>query len=223
MSRKYVVAILITAFLLQPISVFAGPPTGGHGPRGDFHGDFRGGRDFHGGCVAHRLPAGYISLIVAGLTYLYCEGLFYRYSQAGYVVVSPPVGAVVPALPPAYTTVIINGAPYYVYGYTYYTPVPAGYMVVTAPTTAVPVAAPAATNAAPTVSSQTAPSSAASTTAKSEDKSDAAVFEIYIANDNGSYTLVTLKKTDKGFVGPQGELYPNHPTVEELKARYTKK
>ncbi|MDD5085240.1 MAG: DUF6515 family protein [Candidatus Omnitrophica bacterium] len=223
MLKRYIVTILIAAFLMQPFSAFAGPPGGGHGSRGDFHGDPHGRGDFHGDYVAHRLPAGYISLIVAGLTYLYCEGLFYRYSQAGYVVVPPPVGAVVPALPPGYTMVIVNGAPYYVYGYTYYAPAPAGYMVVTAPATAVPVAVPTATPAAPPVSSQAASSGATSAATKAEDKSDTTAFEIYIANDNGSYTLVTLRKTDKGFVGPQGELYPNHPTVEELKARYTKK
>jgi hypothetical protein len=48
-------------------------------------------------------------------------------------------------------------------------------------------------------------------------------YEIHIPNDNGSFMLITLKKTDKGFIGPQGEFYSDHPTVEQLKQRYIKK
>ena len=47
--------------------------------------------------------------------------------------------------------------------------------------------------------------------------------ETYIPNGNGSFTVVTLQKTDKGFLGPQGEFYADHPTEEQLKARYCKK
>ena len=47
--------------------------------------------------------------------------------------------------------------------------------------------------------------------------------EINIPNGDGSYTSVTLTKTDKGFLGPQGEFYADHPTEEQLKARYCKK
>ena len=47
--------------------------------------------------------------------------------------------------------------------------------------------------------------------------------EINIPNGDGSYTSVTLQKTDKGFLGPQGEFYADHPTVDQLKARYCKK
>ena len=48
-------------------------------------------------------------------------------------------------------------------------------------------------------------------------------FEINIPNGNGSSTSVTLTKTEKGFLGPQGEFYADHPTEEQLKARYLKK
>ena len=47
--------------------------------------------------------------------------------------------------------------------------------------------------------------------------------EINIPNGDGSYTSVTLTKTDKGFLGPQGEFYADHPTVDQLKERYIKK
>lgn len=45
---------------------------------------------------------------------------------------------------------------------------------------------------------------------------------INIPNSNGSYTQVTLRKSGSGYIGPQGEYYPEHPTVEQLKALYGK-
>jgi len=47
--------------------------------------------------------------------------------------------------------------------------------------------------------------------------------EINIPNGDGSYTSITLTKTEKGFLGPQGEFYADHPTEEQLKTRYCKK
>ena len=47
--------------------------------------------------------------------------------------------------------------------------------------------------------------------------------EITIPNGNGSYMSVTLRKTDKGFLGPQGEFYPDRPTDQQLKERYAQK
>jgi hypothetical protein len=58
---------------------------------------------------------------------------------------------------------------------------------------------------------------------KKEFKDAIDAYDIYIPNENGSYTLVTLKKVEKGFLGPQGEFYPEHPTVEQLKTLYGKK
>lgn len=43
---------------------------------------------------------------------------------------------------------------------------------------------------------------------------------INIPNSNGSYTVVTLVKRDNGYLGPQGEYYAGHPTVNQLKALY---
>ena len=43
---------------------------------------------------------------------------------------------------------------------------------------------------------------------------------INIPNVNGSYTPVRLVKTDSGYIGPQGELYLNRPTVDQLRVLY---
>ena len=48
------------------------------------------------------------------------------------------------------------------------------------------------------------------------------VFVVHIPNSNGSYTSVTLQKSGNGYIGPQGEYYPNNPTVEQLRALYGK-
>ena len=78
-------------------------------------------------------------------------------------------------------------------------------VVMTAPT----VSAPAYQAATSNVSPQPAPANNP--------------MEINIPNGDGSYTSVTLQKTEKGFLGPQGEFYAAHPTEEQLKARYCKK
>ncbi len=226
MFKKCLILFLITAISLFPTIGFAqggnhhgvpGKP-GGPVPIGGPH------RDFHSGEVVHRLPPGYISLIVGGLTYLFCEGLFYQHTPAGYVVVQPPIGAVVPILPQGYTTIFVNGIPYSYYGYTYYTTTPSGYAVVTPPVLTTPpaaVAAPAPPAAASPVPAQPTLSNPVPTESKTEEKKD--VFEIYIPNGNGSYTVVALRKTEKGFLGPQGEFYVDHPTVDQLRERYAKK
>lgn len=48
-------------------------------------------------------------------------------------------------------------------------------------------------------------------------------YTINIPNEEtGGYTEVTLKRIDKGFIGPQGEFYPEFPRVEQLKVMYVK-
>ncbi|MFA6599913.1 MAG: DUF6515 family protein [Candidatus Omnitrophota bacterium] len=233
---KFIFLFLLTATLLLPSSpAFAREHGGGGGGRpgpgrGDFHGD-----DFH---VAHRLPPGYVSLMAGSLALLYCEGLFYRYTPAGYAVVTPPMGAVVPALPPGYTMVVANGTPYYYYGYTYYAPAPGGYAVVGPPAvTAFPAPIPTTTVVAPVTQTVMAaapvmqqPVAVASTAPirpalypSKEEELNRDVYEIYIPNGNGSFTQVTLRKTEKGFLGPQGEFYEDHPTIDQLRERYAKK
>jgi len=43
---------------------------------------------------------------------------------------------------------------------------------------------------------------------------------VWITNDNGSMTPVTLTPTVTGFFGPSGEYYPTMPTEEQLQALY---
>jgi hypothetical protein len=45
---------------------------------------------------------------------------------------------------------------------------------------------------------------------------------IKIPNADGSFSSVTLTKYKKGYLGPQGEYYEGHPSVDELKALYGK-
>jgi len=48
-------------------------------------------------------------------------------------------------------------------------------------------------------------------------------YDVYLPNGNGTFTLVRLSKTPTGYLGPQGEYYPDHPTTDQLKDRYLKK
>ena len=193
MNKKFLSVVTIAALSFQSLPAFAESWDRGR----------REGRDRRWDYKYHSLPHGYVALALGGLTYLYYEGLFYRHSPRGYVFVQPPIGAVVPALPPGYTTVLVQQTPYYYYQNAYYVNAPNGYAVAAPPVVPQSVSAPSI----PVQENL------------SVNKIDS--YDIYIPNDNGSYTLVTLKKSDKGgFLGPQGEFYPEHPTVEQLKALY---
>ncbi len=141
---------------------------------------------------SRRLPRVAIRLTVGGFPYYYCEGDYYRYGPRGYVIVPAPVGAVVTTLPEPHQTVIINGVVYHYDNGVYYQQGPGGYVVVPATPLAVAAATPA-------------PSS----------------LVINVPNKNGSFTPVTLQSASNGmFIGPQGEVYPNPPTAEQLKDLY---
>ena len=43
-----------------------------------------------------------------------------------------------------------------------------------------------------------------------------------IPNNAGGYSAVLIKKSGKGFIGPQGEFYPEFPKVSVLKVLYGK-
>jgi hypothetical protein len=198
MFKKYLSAIVMGVLLLQSFPASADQWN-------------RHSRGRERGFVARRLGPGYRSILWRGHSYLYDGGLFYRYSPVGYIIVEPPLGALVPALPYGYRTVTVEHKPYYFYEDTYYTVAPGGYVV--APP---PVALPAQ----PAYVQEKTVNPAAP---RIEQRSDIDTYEIHIPNVDGSYTLVELKKVEKGFVGPQGEFYPEHPTVEKLKVLYGKK
>lgn len=142
-------------------------------------------------------------VIVGHQRYHYHDGRFYRPAWFGFefAVVSPPIGVVVRVLPFGYRTIIVGGGTYYYYDNIYYTTCPSGYIVVPAPVvTPTAVTVPAAQ-----------PQAASGETVT-----------INVPNSNGSYTPVTLVKHNNGYIGPQGEYYPGHPTIEQLKALYGK-
>ena len=78
------------------------------------------------------------------------------------------------------------------------------------------VAPPTAPQAAPPVMTQPpAPSVPVETPEKS-------AIIINIPNASGGFTAVKLIRHKNGYIGPQGEFYAGHPTVEELKVLYGK-
>ncbi len=52
------------------------------------------------------------------------------------------------------------------------------------------------------------------------DRVRADILVLNIPNNNGSYTRVELTKSGSGYVGPQGEYYEGHPTVDQLRVLY---
>jgi len=147
--------------------------------------------------------------------YRYHGGRWYNdgWFWAGAGLTALAVGATIASLPPSYSTVYVGGVPYYYSGGTYFVAGPAGYVAV-----APPAAAPAMVVSPPPVMTPVSPSSLP----QASPAEASGNFDVYVPNSNGSYTLVTLKKADKGYLGPQGEFYPEHPTVEKLKVLYGK-
>lgn len=88
---------------------------------------------FHPGMFLHVLPPDYSQVYVGGVPYFYDQGVYYQSSPSGYVVVSPPVGAIVPALPPGAETVVAGSTVFYYAAGAFYLPQPQGYLVVAPP------------------------------------------------------------------------------------------
>lgn len=122
------------------------------------------------------------------------------------------IGALVENLPPRYTTVVYAGAPYYYADSFYYRPYQyGGYIVVPPPVVAQPVV----------VQQQVQPiETPAALMAQPQAAQVSDTVTVNIPNSKGGYTAVTLKKAGHGYIGPQGEYYSEHPTVEQLKTLY---
>jgi hypothetical protein len=146
------------------------------------------------GAIVRVLPSRHTTIIVRGGRYRYYDNVYYTDSPSGYVVVTPPIGANVTVLPSGCNTITVGGVKYYYYDNVYYTDSPSGYVVVPAP------AATPAVVAAPAPSGETV--------------------VINIPNASGGHTPVTLVKDKDGYIGPQGEYYQGHPTVDQLKVLY---
>jgi len=55
-----------------------------------------------------------------------------------------------------------------------------------------------------------------------QENQTANVFSVDVPNNRGGYIQVVLRRSGKGFVGPQGEFYPQFPELSRLKALYGK-
>jgi hypothetical protein len=159
------------------------------------------------------LPQECYTVWSGGIRYYYCDGYYYRHDRVDYVVVNPPVGAVLTSVPVTYQPVLINGTTYYTNNGAYYIYTSSGYQVVPPP-----VVNQQQVLQAPTVAQQAQPVAATQVTATADDN----YFTVNIPNDKGGYNQVTLKRSANGFVGPQGEFYPSFPSVSQLKAMYVK-
>jgi hypothetical protein len=184
---------------------------GNHGYQGH-RSHHHGHRDYpHFGVRLNLLPRGHISIGFGGSRFYYSEGVYYRRVRNDYEVVAPPTGVVVREIPPYYQEVVINGVRYYSSNGIYYVYTPQGYQVVPTPTVI---------QQQPVLVSSNASVPVQVTPATTGD--DIEVFTINVPNDKGGYTPVAIKRSEKGFVGPQGELYEEFPKIAQLKTMYGK-
>lgn len=151
-------------------------------------------------------------IVWSGLEYFFNDGVFYRRTATNYIVVNAPVGARVKVLPIGYRKEIINNKFYYFYKNVCYQKTLKGFVVVTAPRRQSVVII----NNVDFIPSQQIKS------AQIIQEEDQGSFTVNVPNKNGSYTSVVLVKREEGYVGPQGELYFDFPSVEQLKAMYGK-
>jgi len=83
--------------------------------------------------VAAFYPDEYFPVWAGGTRYYYDDGIYYGYAGGDYVVVNPPVGAVVSTIPPDFQPVVINTTTYYTNNGVYYVYTSHGYQVVSPP------------------------------------------------------------------------------------------
>lgn len=132
----------------------------------------------------------------------YYGGPYYPYYSdpyyPGYVV----------ATSPNYEPVLVNGVTYYLNNGVYYIYTQYGYQAVATP----------AGVSAPVI--QALPAATVTAAPASVDTDDS--FTINIPNNKGGYNTVILKRSGKGFIGPQGEFYAEFPKVSQLQVMYGK-
>jgi hypothetical protein len=136
----------------------------------------------------------------------------------------PARGTVVVNLPSRFITLNYGGAPYFFCDGVYYRRMGPRYIVVDAPTVVVPPPPVVVVPAPPVIASSvpvepppvpTTDPPASSTVTPSKD-----TFIVNIPDSKGGYKPITIKRSGKGFVGPQGEFYPKFPKVDHLKVMY---
>ena len=158
-------------------------------------------RSYPHSSIVFRLPHTFITLSFGGLKFFYCDGIYYRRVFGHYEAVRPPIGVVINRLPEDYERVAINGHPYYLCNGSYYKNTGRGYVVVSDPNLSRPQNV---------------------TRSSSPGNNDLEFITLNIPNHKGGYTAVMLKRSGQGFIGPQGELYEEFPSVEQLKVVYGK-
>ena len=89
------------------------------------------------GYFAGALAADAFLFSIANQQYYYDNGVYYEPSGSGYVVVPPPIGAVVSYLPAGYITVQVGDDIYYYYGGAFYISQGGSFRVVPAPVGAI--------------------------------------------------------------------------------------
>ena len=110
-------------------------------------------------------------------------------------------------------TIVISGVPYYYYSGEYYTP-SGDVLVAATPPVAEPNVAPAPST--PSAEATTAPAKVEPWATQPSGET----VTVNVPNAGGGYTPVKLVKVDKGYIGPQGEFYKDHPTIAQLKVFY---
>lgn len=186
--------LLTLIFVFGLLALLVGPKLSYADQRWGHHGNhqyFRyHDRPHYGFRVSAFYPDEYYPVWVGGARYYYDDGLYYNNVGGNYVVVSPPMGAVVSSIPSDFQAVNINGVTYFTDNGVYYIHTPSGYQVVSQP-------------------------QAAAVTVNTGN-----VISVNVPNNGGGYTRVILKRSGNGFIGPQGEFYPEFPRVSKLQMLY---
>ena len=89
--------------------------------------------------VVRELPRGHRTVVIDKTPYYVHEHRYYTRGPGGFVLVRPPVGAVVATLPLGSVSLTIGGNFYYRDDNVYYRPAPRGYVVVAPPLPLAPV------------------------------------------------------------------------------------
>lgn len=112
-----------------------GSGKGGSGKSSSGHGGESGERHGSGrhGSIVRQLPNGHIDVSHRGNHFFYHEGRFFNRHSDGFIVVSAPIGVVVPSLSVSAAMLTVGGLSYYVADDNYFRRVPEGFVVVESP------------------------------------------------------------------------------------------
>ncbi len=213
MKNRVFLPLIIALLIFRPAWSYA--DWNGHGGGHDGHGH-DGGHDGHGRNGGDHHHDGGRGRSYIGLDFaLWPDNYYYNtgyYGPGDAVLVSPSI----------YQPVFINGTTYYLNDGTYYQYNGYGYQPVPPPVTGVQ---PDAVIQPPEVEANQAPTPEApeiTSAVGNGSSADVDSITINIPNKKGNYTAVTLKKSGNGYIGPQGEFYPEFPKVSQLEVIYGK-